>query len=346
MISLTERLKQPTPLIYDGGFGSELFARGIELPNSSVANELNPEDVLSIHCAYIEAGADAIGTNTFVGSTLHLKMAGRDVAGCDRLARAAVKHARAAVERSEKETYIAGSLGPSPGAIEADSGDTTFGIANHRVREAHQRLADALAEGGVDFFCIETMFSAKEAAIAADVARQYGLPIAINLTYKYTQDRDSGKVTYKTDWGHSANDLLEALSGGEFSGGDNLLDHVDLLGLNCGAEPRREEHTGMPYAINGIRELQEAMAARQTEPKRMMAYPNAGMPRLDDQLRSYYTQTPEEMARHLPSLLEEGAYFIGGCCGTTPAHIRAFRSALDASPQHSLAHRAGGDNVL
>ena len=146
MIPLSERLKQPKPLLYDGGFGSQLFARGIELPNSSVANELHPEEVVSIHRAYIEAGADAIGTNTFVGSTLHLKMAGKDPAGCDRLARAAVEHARAAVERSGKETYIAGSLGPSPGAIEADSGDTSFGIANHLVRDAHRRLADALAE--------------------------------------------------------------------------------------------------------------------------------------------------------------------------------------------------------
>ena len=223
MIPLSERLKQPKPLLYDGGFGSQLFARGIELPNSSVANELHPEEVVSIHRAYIEAGADAIGTNTFVGSTLHLKMAGKDASGCDRLASAAVKHAKAAVERSEKETYIAGSLGPSPGAIEADSGDTTFGIANHLAREAHHRLAGALAEGGVDFFCIETMFSAREAAIVADVARRYGLPVAVNLTYKYTRDRASGEVTYRTDWGHSALDLLEIFSGGEFSGGDNLL---------------------------------------------------------------------------------------------------------------------------
>ena len=335
MIPLSERLRQPKPLLYDGGFGSELFARGIELPNSSVANELHPEEVVSIHSAYIEAGSDAIGTNTFVGSTLHLKMAGKDPEGCDRLAKAAVEHAKAAVEKSGKETYIGGSLGPCPGAIEADSGDTSFGIANHLVREAHQRLAEALAEGGVDFFCIETMFSAREAAIAVDVARRYGLPVAVNLTYKYTQDRDSGRVTYKTDWGHSALDLLEFLSAGEFSGGDNLLDHVALLGLNCGAEPRREEHTGMPYAIRGVRELREAMASRRIEPKRMMAYPNAGMPRLDDNLRSYYTQTPEEMAGHLPELLKEGAYVIGGCCGTTPAHIRAFRSVLGALPESS-----------
>ena len=91
----------------------------------------------------------------------------------------------------------------------------------------------------------------------------------------------------------------------------------------------------MPYAIQGVRELRRAMASRRMEPIRMMAYPNAGMPQLDDELRSYYTQAPEEMAGHLPDLLKEGAHFIGGCCGTTPAHIRAFRSALDASDRTS-----------
>ena len=116
---------------------------------------------------------------------------------------------RQRLRKAERRPISPGSLGPCPGAIEADSGDTSFGIANHLVREAHQRLAEALAEGGVDFFCIETMFSAREAAIAVDVARRYGLPVAVNLTYKYTQDRDSGRVTYKTDWGHSALDLLE-----------------------------------------------------------------------------------------------------------------------------------------
>ena len=299
MIPLSERLKQPKPLLYDGGFGSQLFARGIELPNSSVANELHPEDVVSIHCAYIEAGADAIGTNTFVGSTLHLKMAGKDPAGCDRLARAAVEHARAAVERSGKETYIAGSLGPSPGAIEADSGDTSFGIANHLVRDAHRRLADALAEGGVDFFCIETMFSAREASMAADVARQYGLPIAVNLTYKYTRDRDSGKVTYRDGLG-----TFGPGSAGNFFGG-GVIGGRQYAGARGPSRPqlRGRTPTGGAYGHalchpGGAGSYGRPWSSRQVEPKRMMAYPNAGMPKLDDELRSYYTQTPEEMAGH------------------------------------------------
>ena len=217
--------------------------------------------------------------------------------------RLAVEHAKAAVQNAGRSVYVAGSIGPSPGAIEADSGD-------------------------VDFFCIETMFSAKEAAIAVDVARKYALPIAVNLTYKHTKDRTTGNVVYRTDWGHSATDLLEILSGGEFSNGDNLLDYVQILGLNCGAEVRCEEHTGMPYAINGIRQLQEAMETIGVHPKRMMAYPNAGMARLDKNHRTYYSQIPEEMVTYLPDLLKAGAYFIGGCCGAGPSHIKAFREVV------------------
>ncbi|MCZ6679547.1 MAG: homocysteine S-methyltransferase family protein [Candidatus Poribacteria bacterium] len=330
MKTFLERLAEPTPLIFDGGFGSELFARGINLANSAVANELHPDAVIEIHASYIEAGSDVIETNTFVASRLHLEMAGKDESEAEKIARAAVELAKAAVEKSGKEVYIAGSIGPSPGAIEADSGDVDFGIPNPVARDAHERLVNALAEGGVDFFCIETMFSAKEAAMAVDVARKTGLPIAVNSTYKYTRDRKTGKTVYKTDWGHSPVDLLEILSSGELSNGDNLLDDVQILGLNCGAESRRSEHTGMPYAINGIQQLREAMDEKGIE-KRMMAYPNAGIPRLDENLRTYYTQTPEEMVRYLPDLLKAGAYFIGGCCGTSPSYIRAFREALSQS---------------
>ena len=255
-------------------------------------------------------------------------MAGKDAAEAEKLTRQAVAHAKAAVERGGRDVYIAGSVGPSPGAIEADSGGVDFGIANAVVRDAHERVINSLADGGVDFFCIETMFSAKEAAIAVDIARKTGLPIAVNMTYKYTRDRRTKKVIYKTDWGHSAASFVEILAEGEFSNGDNLLDYVQILGLNCGAESRREEHTGMPYAINGIQQLREAMEEKGVNSKRLMAYPNAGMARLDKNQRTYWPQAPEEMSPYLPELLREGGYLIGGCCGTSPAHVKAFRETL------------------
>ena len=255
-------------------------------------------------------------------------MAGQDTSDAQRLVRLAVQHAKKAAEQCEKDVYIAGSIGPSPGAIEADSGDTTFGIPNTDARAAHKLVIHTLAEEGVDFLCLETMFSAKEAAMAVDVARETGIPIAVNLTYKWTKERRTGNVIYRTDWGNSPADLLELLMNSEFSADGSLLDAVSIIGVNCGAESRRDEHTGMPYAIAGTQQLQTALSGKGIDGKWMMAYPNAGMPKLDENHRTVYTQTPAEMASHVPTLIEAGAYLIGGCCGTTPKHIKAFREAI------------------
>ena len=330
MSKFLDRLAADRPLIYDGGFGSELFDRGIELTNSTLANDEHPDAVVDIHKAYIAAGADLIGTNTFVASELHLEMAGKDPDQAKALTRIATDLAHRAIAESGRDVLIGGSIGPSPGAIEADVGSTDFGIANDRVKTAHQRIVESLYEGGVDFFSIETQFSATEAAMACQIARQTGLPIAINLTLKYTKDRKSGAVVYKTDWGHSAADLIGILAEGAYSEGDNLLDHVQVLGLNCGAETRRDEHTGMPYAISGIKQFKAALAERGVT-KKLMSYPNAGMPQLNSAHRTVYSQSPADMADLVPDLAAAGAQIIGGCCGTTPDHIRAFRQAIDPS---------------
>ena len=330
MRSFAERLNDPEPVLFDGGFGTQLFARGVELPNSSLANAHHPETVVEVHRTYIEAGSEMIQTNTFVASALHLEMAHAGDLTAGELARLAAAHARRAVEESGREAYVAGSLGPSPGAIEADAGDTDFGIADDKVRAAHQEVAEGLAAGGVDLFLVETMFSAREAAIAVDVARGFGRPVAVSLTYKFTRDRRTKQVVYRTDWGHSPGDAVEILGSGEHSGGDDLLPSIQLLGLNCGAESTREEHSGMDYAIEGTRQTAEALAARGLSGLRLTAYPNAGLPKMDRQTReTYYLQGPEVMAASLYDLQQAGAWLIGGCCGTTPEHIRAFRQGLD-----------------
>lgn len=328
MLLFRERLSDPRPLLYDGGFGSQLFARGIELINSTIANDTHPEAVQDIHTAYIEAGAETIGTNTFVASALHLEMADRTGDAADEIARQAARNARLAVEKSGKQVYVGGSMGPSPGAIEADSGDTVFGIANEKVRDAHARLSKALVDGGVDFFVIETQFSAKEAAIVVNEARKHGLPIAVSMTYKCTKDRKTGEVVYKTDWGHSPQMLIDTLASGEYSDGENLLPYVDIVGLNCGAESRLVEHTGMAYAIEGTRQIAKAIEGSD-HPIRIMAYPNAGMPTLNKAMETTYSQSPDDMAVHMDALLSEGASIVGGCCGTSPEHIAAFRTVLD-----------------
>ena len=330
-MTFTERLCRPEPIIYDGGFGTELFERGVELTNSSMACNSHPEAVLDVHCAYLAAGAELIHTNTFVASPLHLAMADAN-ADTRQIVAKAVQLAKQAVAGSDAPAWVAGSMGPSPGAIEADSGDTVFGIPDEKVRDAHTQAASALAAEGVDILLIETMFSAKEAALAVDVARHYGLPVALNLTYKYTKDRKSGEIIYRTDWGHSAADLLEILASGEMSNGDNLLDAVDIFGLNCGAEQSRTEHTGMPYAVTGIVQLSRALQQRGLKDKHLMAYPNAGMPALIKG-KPVYSETPEAMVVLLPELVRAGTSIVGGCCGTTPEHIRAFTAALSDASQ-------------
>ncbi|MBT5828548.1 MAG: homocysteine S-methyltransferase family protein, partial [Candidatus Latescibacteria bacterium] len=114
MKDFSERLQDDTPMIYDGGFGSQLFARGVNLTNSALANGSHPDAVVSVHRAYIDAGADAIGTNTFVVSPLHLQMAGGDANDAERLAKLGAQQARQAVEESGKRVYVSGSIGPSP----------------------------------------------------------------------------------------------------------------------------------------------------------------------------------------------------------------------------------------
>ena len=109
-----QRLDDPRPLLYDGGFGSELFARQIELTNSTLANESHPEAVVDIHAEYIAAGADCIGTNTFVASELHLAMADKDPTQAGALARRGAELAQRARELGGRDVFIAGSIGPLP----------------------------------------------------------------------------------------------------------------------------------------------------------------------------------------------------------------------------------------
>lgn len=331
MSRFADRLTDPRPLLFDGGFGTQLFVRGVELPNSSLANQSHADAVVDVHRAYLAAGADVIETNTFVASSLHLEMADAGEMDSAKLARLATQHARRAAEEvGDREIYVAGALGPSPGAIEADAGDTEFGIADSKVRDAHERIATELMAGGVDFFLVETMFSAREAAIAVDVARQFGLPIGVSLTYKFTQNRKTGEVIYRTDWGHGPPEVLQVLASGEHSDGVDLLPFVQMLGLNCGAESTREDHSGMAYAIEGGRQTLAAVAAAGLQDLRLIAYPNAGLPKMDRKTQeTYYLQGPEDMAGQLPSLLATGAWMVGGCCGTTPDHISAFRAILD-----------------
>ena len=200
MKTFLERLKEPKPMIYDGGFGSELFANGIELANSALANEQYPQAVVDIHTSYIDAGTDAIGTNTFVVSPLHLEMAGKSAAEAEQLVTAASNTRKLPLKKAVDRYISRDRLVPLPALSKPTAVTPTSEFQTRTSEMPTSGLLSHWRKEGWIFFCIETMFSAKEAAIAVDVARKVGIPIAVNLTYKYTKDRRTGEIIYKTDW--------------------------------------------------------------------------------------------------------------------------------------------------
>ena len=136
-------------------------------------------------------------------------MAGKDASEAEKITRQAVAHAKQPLRKTAGMYILQVQSDLRPVQSKPIAAVSISVFANEAVRDAHERIINALAEEGVDFLCIETMFSAKEAAIAVDIARKTGLPIAVNMTYKYTMDRRTKKVIYKTDWGHSAVSLVE-----------------------------------------------------------------------------------------------------------------------------------------
>jgi methionine synthase I (cobalamin-dependent) len=359
-LDFRERLKLDEPIVLPGGVGSEIFTRwkgylvDNDFPdedapsNSARVNLTHPGLITNIHSDFIEAGAEVVETDTFVGSKLHLAMGGNEIYDPDEVIAAGVRSAKNAVEKSERPVYIAGNIGPSPGALSIDAGGDDFGIKMEEAKDAHLRQAEALVKSGVDFFLVETQFSANEAGLIVDVLRQYDLPIAVNMTYKFVEGREGrrGKEStpdsWRTDWGHSPETLIDVLRTGYFcnskgepmspvSKGDGLIDNVDIIGVNCGAD-RRKNRSGMYYAVLATKATREALE-KLVFNKRIAAYSNAGPPLTSrENWEKAIYDTPDEMFgvenAKIEDLVREGAYLIGGCCGASPAHIRRIAEEL------------------
>jgi 5-methyltetrahydrofolate--homocysteine methyltransferase len=285
------------PLLCDGAMGTQLMAAGLEQGNCGEAwNLTRPDKVLAIQRRYAEAGSDCILTNTFGGSRIMLRRHGHesDVVSINR---AAVGIAREAF--GGRPGYVIGDIGPFGGLLEP-YGDFT----EADVRGAFREQAGALVEAGVDAIIIETQTSLDELLLGIVAAREAGASCIIgSMAYDVTRDG----TTFRTMMGV---DPERAAAFMEEHG-------AHIVALNCG--------TGMDMtrARDAIVRYREATALP------IMVQPNAGQPRLVD-MRVVYDETPEQMAPGVVPLVEAGARIVGACCGSTPAHIRAFREALDA----------------
>jgi 5-methyltetrahydrofolate--homocysteine methyltransferase len=292
MNSLLDRIRNHEVLVCDGAMGTQLIARGLaagECPESWCT--ARPDDVREIAAGYVEAGADIIETNSFGGNGLKLKAYGLEgkVRG---LNKAAAEIARDAIG---KQGYVAGSVGPTGVFAKGEGGKIEAAEFYPFFREQ----VVALAEGGADAICIETMWSAREAEQAIRAAKENTvLPVICTFTF------DKGPRGFRTAVGLSPERACEAA----------LQAGADIVGANCG--------NGLDAMIEIARLIRSAFPEAT-----LMIQANAGLPKFADG-QTVYLEDPAYMASHIGELVQAGANIVGGCCGTTPDHIRAIVAAL------------------
>jgi homocysteine S-methyltransferase len=287
-----ERLKQ-SPVLCDGAMGTLLYAKGIFI--NRCYDELNlsqPELICAVHRDYLKAGAEIIETNTFGANSFRL--ARHTLA--DRVRDINLAGAQLAREAAKGfDVWVAGSIGPLGVRIEP-LGKTSF----EEARAAFREQVAALVEGGVDLFMLETFGYLEELHQAVLACREVNakLPVALPIVAQVTIDEDGN--------------CLDGSDPEAF--GARLTEwKVDVLGINCSVGP-----VAMLDAIERVRAVTSVPLAAQ---------PNAGMPRSVEG-RNIYLCSPEYMATYTPRFVAAGVQLIGGCCGTTPDHIRAMKSAL------------------
>ena len=283
-----ERLKDSI-LIADGAMGSMLHEVVGPQRCFDELNTTEPEAVFRVHQAYIEAGAQIIETNTFGANRFKFAPLGL-AEEVQRLNSRGVKIAREARESAAREVLIAGSIGPLGLGVQSRH------PADDEILDIFHEQALALEERGVDFYILETFSYIEELLLAIDAIRSFsGLPIVAELTYA-----EEGTTYGDVRPSHAAAQLKNK--------------NVQVIGANC---------TLGPQALLPI--LQELAAVDET---RVSAMPNAGFPKREGDRIVYPRSSPEYFALFAREAAALGVRILGGCCGTTPAHIRAMAEAV------------------
>lgn len=290
MKKILERLAAGELMVSDGALGTQLHASGLRAGECPESWCVShAEAVRSIAASYQAAGAQIVSTNSFGASRLRLKAEGLEEK-VGEFNRAAVACVREAVGT---ESYVAGSIGPTSLMAKGEGGQTT--AADFEAAFGEQ--AAALAEGGADLLLIETQFSLIEALAAIRAAKaKTSLPVFCTFSFE-KKSRGFFTITGLTP----EKAAREALAAG-----------ADVVGSNCG---------------NGIDAMVEVAGLMRGCGAPLMVQANAGLPHIING-RTVFNETPESMAAHVPALIAAGARIIGGCCGTTPAHIAAIAAAV------------------
>jgi len=289
-LSFLERLQSARVLVADGATGTNLQAAGLGLgvpPEEWLFDE--PEKILALHRAFVQAGSDIILTDSFGGTRIRL----RESQYLDRLAeinRRAVELARQAAN-ARAGVLVAGSMGPTGLLMEP------FGELTHDdVASAYAEQAAALTEGGADLLVLETFFALEEATAAIEGVQSVStLPLIVSFSF------DQGT---RTMMGLTPTQVAKTMA----------PLGIAALGANCGRS-----------LDEMIQVVQEYVAANTGLP--LWIKPNAGLPRMDGDI-SVYDTTPETMGEYAKKFVAAGAKIVGGCCGSSPAHVAAIANAV------------------
>jgi 5-methyltetrahydrofolate--homocysteine methyltransferase len=292
-LSFLDRLRAGEVLVADGATGTNLQQRGL---SRGVAPEHwvleNPEPIVRLHRDFIEAGSDLILTSTFGATSFRLEAAGLTAHAAE-INRKAVELARQAAAASQRKILVAGSIGPT-GQMLQPLGP----LSEEDALAAFTAQAQVLASAGADVLVIETQFDLSEACAALRAVRSVSsLPVVVSFSY------DRGTRTMMGVRPSAMATEISALG-------------ADVLGINCG---------------RSLEDNQKALAElRAVTTLPIWFKPNAGLPVLDEDANPTYTVTPEQMGALAPSWIAGGAQVVGGCCGTSPAHLAAIARAVKA----------------
>ncbi len=282
--------------LFDGAMGTMLYSKGVFI--NKCYDELNvrgPEIVLEVHRQYVRAGAEIIETNTYGANRLKLHSFGIE----DELREINLQGAKVARQAAGDSVYVAGAIGPLGIRIEP-YGPTSLEEARAFFREQ----AEALRDGGVDLFVLETMSNVSEIEQGILAIRDVcSLPIIAQMTVG---------VDMRTTYGDRARDIAKRLDAAG----------ADVIGLNCSVGP--------DVMLDAVEEIASVTA------RKISCQPNAGLPR-EVNGRQMYMASPDYMAKYAKRLIHKGVKFLGGCCGTTPEHIKVMADAVrPLSPRRSF----------